>query len=273
MPSRSIVAVAFAAALAALALAAPAAAGPWSGAYVGAFAGVASGNSDLTTSVDCNAWGVLCDPYPHYPENGALIGATATGKASATGFTGGGFAGKNWQSGIFVYGLEADLGAMPLSASVGGSAETLNLGLYNGDTPSVFTVEAKASTDWLATARVRAGFLPAPNLLVYGTAGLAMTELTVSNSYADNFNNGTGTGSVESSSTSAFRTGLALGVGAEWALAPRWKLRGEYLHTEFGSVSTTGISQFLPEVPDSNPITSTGNLRADFFRVGLAYGF
>jgi outer membrane immunogenic protein len=250
----------------------------WNGAYVGAFAGVASGSSDVATSVDCSVNGVLCAPAQQL-NNGALIGETASGRATGTAFTGGGFAGHNWQSGGIVYGLEADLGAMPLSLGVGGSANTLNPGLYNAsspgvyDIPSVFTVEAKASTDWLATARVRAGFLPAPNLLVYGTAGIAATELTVSNSYSDNFNNGDGTGSVESSSHGEFRTALVLGVGAEWALARRWTMRVEYLHTDFGALSTTGISTYVPDVLVSNPISSTASLRADLFRLGVAYGF
>jgi outer membrane immunogenic protein len=269
--------VAAAAALAACAppcaFAGPAGAGAWSGSYVGAFAGVASGSSALTTSVDCTVSGILCDPYPHYWNNGALIGETASGGASGTAFTGGGFIGANRQAGNFVYGVEADFGAMPLSLGVGGTADTLNLGLYNDGSPSVFTVQARASTDWLATARVRAGFLPAPDLLVYGTAGVAATELTVSNFYVDNFNNGTGTGSAESSSQSALRAALVLGVGAEWTVASRWKLRAEYLHADFGPVTTTGISTYLPQVPESNPITSTANLRTDLFRVGAAYGF
>jgi outer membrane immunogenic protein len=267
------VAVAVAAALGSFAAAAPAVAGTWSGPYVGAFAGVASGSSALTTSVDCTVNGILCDPTPHYWNNGALIGGTASGRASDTAFTGGGFLGASRQAGRFVYGVEADFGAMPLTVGVGGSANTLNLGLYNSGTPSVFNVQAKAATEWLATARVRAGFLPAPNLLVYGTAGIAATELTVANAYSDNFNNGVGTGNVEASSRGAFRSALVLGVGAEWAFAAQWKLRAEYLHADFGALTTTGISAYPPQVADSNPITSTANLHADLVRVGLAYGF
>jgi outer membrane immunogenic protein len=256
--------------------AAPAAAGPatWTGSYAGAFAGAALGQSTLATTVDCTFWGVLCDPYPHYPENGLLIGSTASGDASATAFTGGGFIGHNWQNGAVVYGLEADAGAMPLHLSVGGSGDTLNLGLHNdGDVPSVFNVSASVSTDWIATARARAGVLVTPSLLVYGTAGIAATQLTVSNAFSDNFNNHVGTGNRESSSTSEFRTTLVLGAGAEWALAGRWKVRAEYLHADFGSLSTTGTSTYLPEWPDSNPITSTADLRTDIVRVGVSYGF
>jgi outer membrane immunogenic protein len=270
---RSILSTLCAAGLALLCAPALAQGTTWTGGYIGAFAGVASGQSDIATTVDCNVWGVLCDPYPHYPENGLLIGAIATGAASGSAFTGGGFAGHNWQNGDVVYGFEADVGAMPLHLAVGGSGTTLNLGLYNNGTPTVFTVSASASTDWIATARARVGFLPRPDVLLYATAGLAATELTVSNSFSDNFDNGVGTGNRESSATSALRTALVLGAGAEWAMTGRWRLRAEYLHTDFGSVTTTGISTYLPQEPNSNPITSAANLRTDIVRVGVAYGF
>jgi outer membrane immunogenic protein len=272
-----------AAALAALAVASgldtAAAASPaaydWSGAYVGAFAGAAVGSASLSTVVDCSVYDVLCDPSPHYLNNGLLIGATASGSASGSAFTGGGFAGHNWQRGSAVFGFEAAVSALPLDLSNGGSAGTLNLGLYNnnGTVPSVFNVMATASTDWLVTARFRAGFLPSPNLLLYGTAGIAATEFTVSNSFSDNFNNGVGTGNRESSSDAEFGTALVIGAGMEWAMSRRWRLRAEFLHVDFGSLSTAGISTYLPQVPESNPITSTASLTADIVRAGIAYGF
>jgi outer membrane immunogenic protein len=252
----------------------------WTGPYAGVTVGGAFGRSTITTVVDCNVWGVLCDPAPHYPENGVLIGETASGAAQGSAFTAGIFVGRNWQVGSIVYGVEADASAMPLNVTVGGSGTTLNLGLYNEgttegvfDVPSVFTVSATASADWVATARARAGVLVAPGVLLYGTAGVALTTLTVSNSFADNFNNGVGTGNRESSSTSALRAALIVGAGAEWAMSDAWTLRLEALHTNFGSLSTTGISSYVPEWPDSNPITSTADLRTAIVRVGMAYGF
>ncbi len=173
-----------------------------------------------------------------------------------------------------VYGLEADAGSLPLHFAVTGTAASQNAGLQNaGNVPSIFTISASAATDWMATARARFGFLPAPRLLLYGTAGIAATELTVANSYSDNFDNHVGTGSAESSSHSELRTALVIGAGAEWALAPRWTLRAEYLHTDFGALSTTGISTYLPQVPQSNPITATATLHADIVRLGAAYRF
>jgi outer membrane immunogenic protein len=245
----------------------------WGGAYIGAYAGSAQGASTVGTVVECPpGGGYLCDDNI-FPENGLLIGATATGTASASVFTGGAFAGHDWQQGGVVYGVEGDFGSMPFHLTVGGSASHINGGIKNDGVPAVFTINTTASTDWLATARFRLGFLPAPSLLVYATAGVAATALTVSNSYADDFtSNGGMTGSVGSSSTKALRAGLVLGAGAEWELATHWRLRAEYLHAEFGSVSTThGVSYYA--LTDLNPITSTADLRADIVRIGVAYRF
>jgi outer membrane immunogenic protein len=258
-------------------------AGLWTGAYVGGDAGLALGGTSATTEVACDAGGLLCAPSVE-EANGAWIGEVGSGPGSATAFTGGIFAGHNWQSGNFVYGLEGDFGATPLSVSAGGSAETINSGLYNSsapeadpvvyDEPSVFTMTTTASIDWLASARVRAGVLVSPTMLIYGTAGVSATSLTVSNSYADNFTDtDRATGNVESSRSTALRTGLIIGAGAEWVVAPRLKLRAEYLHTEFSALSTTGLTSLPPELQDFNPITSTATLHADLFRLGLAYGF
>ncbi len=193
---------------------------------------------------------------------------SAAAALPARGFTGGGFAGFNWQNGAVVYGFEADAGSLPLHLGVAGTADSQNIGLNNaGDVPSVFTIGTGVSTDWMATARARFGFLPTPGLLLYGTAGLAGTELTVTNAFSENFQ----TGIAESSSHAEFRTALVIGAGAEWALAPRWTLRAEYLHADFGALSTTGVTTYLDTT--SNAITSTAHLSADVVRVGLAYRF
>ena len=34
----------------------------------------------------------------------------------------------------------------------------------------------------------------------------------------------------------AFRTALALGAGVEWAMSGGWKMRAEYMHTDFGAL-------------------------------------
>lgn len=273
---RSIFSTLAAASLALAAVPAGAAAeGPdWSGVYLGAYAGATSGSSTATTVVGCPSGGYLCnEPDDIQMDNGLFVSAIGSGSTTGGVFTGGGFAGRNWQDGGIVYGLEADIGAMPFRLTNGGSAITVNEGLENDDGLATFSMTATAATDWLATARARLGFLPHPNLLLYGTAGLAATQFTVSNAYADNFMDPGGPGARESASRSEFRTALAIGAGAEWALSERWTFRAEYLHVDFGSLAVTGGVSYENVFTDANMITSTVNLRVDVVRVGVAYGF
>jgi opacity protein-like surface antigen len=81
----------------------------------------------------------------------------------ADSVVGGGQIGYNWQSRQNVYGFEADVSAADI-----GVLETLVV--------PVAVLHASASVDWLATIRGRAGILVQPNLLIYGTADLAIAH-------------------------------------------------------------------------------------------------
>ena len=209
----------------------------WSGAYIGLLAGAADGHSSFASTVGCPVNGFLCDPV-HYPENGALLGATASGSRSNVGFTAGVFAGYNFRASNFVFGVESDVSSLHLRLNRGGSASSLNLGLTNpGPVPVVATVNAAAAVDWLATFRGRIGFLASPDVLLYATGGLALTNVSVSNSYTDNwvFNGG----AVGNSKATADKTGYAVGAGGEWSLGRNWTLRAEYLRVGFDSLTTS----------------------------------
>jgi outer membrane immunogenic protein len=261
-----------------LPLKAPAAAAPfvagdkWSGAYVGLIAGGAEGRTFAASSVDCPPGGFICDPV-HYPQYGALIGATASGSKSAIAFTGGASAGFNWRLSQFAVGVEADVSSLHLGLTRGGSGASLNLGLVNnpGAVPVTFNVGATAAVNWLATFRARVGYVISPDLLVYATGGLALTTLSVSNSYTDNWNaNG---GGVGNSSVASNAAGYAVGGGAEYGLARSWTLKAEYLRVDFGSITTPGTI-FVVQVPSAkNPFSSSANLTANLFRAGLNYHF
>jgi outer membrane immunogenic protein len=244
----------------------------WSGPYIGLIAGGAEGRTSAKSTVDCPPGGFLCDPI-HYPQYGALIGATASGSKSEVAFTGGGLAGYNWRVDSFVYGIEADVSSLHLSLTDHGSGASLNPGLVNnpGAVPVVFTASATAQINWLATFRARVGYLVSADFLVYATGGLALTSLSVSNSYTDNWiYNGGGFGN---SSVTSNAKGYAVGGGAEYSLARSWTLKAEYLRVDFGSLTTSGT--IIPvQVPSArNPFASSANLTANLFRAGLNYKF
>ena len=243
----------------------------WSGSYVGLIAGVAYGRSSASSIVACPAGGFLCDPI-QYANNGALLSATASGSKSEVAFNGGILAGYNWHLGRTVYGIEGDISALHLRLIKGGSAASLNLGLTNpGPVPVVATVDAAAEISWVGTFRGRVGYLVAPDLLAYATGGLALTRLSVSNSYTDDwvFNGG----AVGNSRVISTALGYAVGGGTEWVIGRGWTLRAEYLRIGFGSRTTSGIIYVVQVPAAQNPFTSSADLTANLFKSGLSYKF
>lgn len=124
----------------------------------------------------------------------------------ATGFTGGAFAGINFQHERFVYGLEADV-----------SFSTAD------ETRSIAGIPVTVGNDWFSTLRGRVGY-GADRFLLYGTGGLAIGDVSVS---------------VPGVSAGDTKVGWTIGAGLEAALTDNITLRGEYLYTDFGKASGT----------------------------------
>jgi len=128
----------------------------------------------------------------------------------ANGGVGGGQIGYNWQSRQYVYGVEADVSAADIGVS-----ETIVV-------PGA-VLNASASIDWLTTFRGRLGVLVQPNLLVYGTAGLAVVHAEAHGSV-----NAVGIGQI-SAHASDTESGFVYGIGAESMWTERMSVRVEYL--------------------------------------------
>jgi outer membrane immunogenic protein len=177
---------------------------------------------------------------------------------------GGGQIGYNFQFGQLVVGPELDFQSFHLSGSRTAGA------VYACCGSKSFSMTQNVSTDWLFTARARAGWA-ADKFLIYGTAGLAETNLKHESAFGDTF------GAAEDVTDSATKTGWAAGAGVEYALTRNWTVKGEYLHVDFGSVSST--SNLGPSsVTGSSPTNPTNmfhnaNLRADIARAGVNYKF
>jgi outer membrane immunogenic protein len=241
----------------------------WTGFYAGLNAGGAWGRSDPNTTIGCPATGYFCTPA-FFTANGPQIAGLASGSKNSSGFTGGAQVGYNWQAGNLVYGLEGDLGAFHLQGSTGGTA------LYSTGAPGrSFNVGTSYQTDWLATARGRLGWALS-NFLLYGTGGLAVTELKVSNSFTDNIVVPGASGAFESASENAVRVGWTVGAGAEWALSSHWAIKVEYLYADFGGrVAATGtvVNPGAVYAGRTNPIATSANITAQIARVGVDYKF
>lgn len=247
---------------------APRAAFSWDGFYVGFNAGYAWGDSTLASTFGCPA-GAAAFPggcaYPttaaHAP-NFAAFSAGASGSLSPKTFIGGVQAGRNWQSGTLVYGVELDFNSFSFEASRSASAAIP--AVYAGR----YSTGATVSTDWLFTARARLGVAVSPLTLLYVTGGLAMTDLNLSNSFADNVPPVTA-GNVN---RSELRTGWTVGGGAEIALNNNWTLKGEYLYVDLGTASATSILNTAGGFV-GNTLATRADLSAHIARAGINYKF
>jgi outer membrane immunogenic protein len=174
-------------------------------------------------------------------------------KGGVFGF-GGGY---NYQFGSWVGGLEVDYGFSSEKddqsfsfSSCPDRGTTLRKALHNADIhcsdlEDGFSIGLKSKIDALGSARLRAGYLFTPNLLAYGTAGLAWGRAKVAVDVCE----GSECFTLLDSKTNVF--GWVAGGGLEYKLFEHMRVRGEYLHYDFGSTSFA----FQPIITINNKVT------------------
>jgi outer membrane immunogenic protein len=124
--------------------------------------------------------------------------------------------------------------------------------------------------DWFGTVRGRAGFLPAPTWLIYGTGGLAYGHVSSASDVSF-----TSTTDVYNGSASTTRTGWTAGGGAEWMFASHWTAKFEYLYVDLGTLSyadaciTAVCTAFTPPPAYQTDL----HLRDNIIRAGVNYKF
>lgn len=189
---------------------------------------------------------------------------------SGTNFTGGGQVGYNYHfAPLWVAGFETDINYNGLRNS-----DILNhpLGppLF---APSAFVHSVSTSLDWFGTVRGRVGVLATPNLLLYGTAGLAYGQVRSTSSVTFP---PPGLSDTYLGSTSTTRMGWTAGAGAEWLMTGGWSLKAEYLFLDLdrndyasGCVSPSEIcNRAAPPFYQTSVLT-----REHIARVGVNYHF
>jgi outer membrane immunogenic protein len=233
-------------------------AGDFKGFYVGFNVGGNSGHSNAATST-------VFSPTGYFATSSVPAIATV-GKQNISGnsFVGGGQAGFNLQHNAFVLGLEADFGGMNLGMSKTGTAT------YPCCAPTAFTIKQFVGTSWLFTLRPRVGFTGGP-VFVYGTGGLAMTNVEYTAVFTDTFATAS-----ESSRKTSTQAGWSAGGGAEIKLGHRWSVKGEYLRADFGDLSntSTNLTAFTPRIAfPTNVFSHKADLTGNIYRFGFNYRF
>jgi outer membrane immunogenic protein len=108
--------------------------------------------------------------------------------------------------------------------------------------------------------------------LFYGTGGLAFGR--VNDTFLNDINVA---GSFGSFSATADRMGWTAGAGWEYALAPNWTVKVEYLHVDLGSTSldisaaNTNTVRMTGVIPPPGSAVLHFNNSFDLVRVGVGY--
>lgn len=237
----------------------------WTGFYVGGNVGGGwqDANSTYTGVQNLFATGLFDDAI----RDGALPSRTTQ---RGSGVVAGAQLGYNWQSGMVVYGVEADAMWTDLRGS-----STVNTNVAALFYPGLGTI-TETKTDWLATLRGRAGVLAAPQTLLYVTGGLAVggvrgfttiTPLAPSTC--------AGNGFCSAGSYSDTRWGWTAGGGLERAFGSQWSVKFEYLYYDLGTASYTAneISAAFPAFAGNPNVRIDTKVTGHIGRVGLNYKF
>ncbi len=223
----------------------------WTGFYVGGNIGAMRGNADYDTV--CPTFNPATCPLliPFFAFNSIVpgIGPVITfvpnpftslpgGGAHDTSLVGGAQAGYNWQVSKWVFGVEGDVDATRIRASLTRNAVDLS-----GSPPGFFGNVAATSTfnsDWMASIRGRVGITQG-RALFYGTAGVAFVDSSVNTGFVYTppanaipaFTQAPPTGARSSQTL----VGWTAGVGGEWMFNNNVSVGAEYRHSDFGRQS------------------------------------
>jgi outer membrane immunogenic protein len=223
----------------------------WTGFYVGVNAGYAFNADSSATTVGTPGFQALVP----------LGIAPSSLDTGGDGFIGGAQIGFNYQFGLFVAGVEADLQYVDSgkrSTFVG--APVLGTQL---------ATSAESELEYLGTVRARLG-VAFDRVLVYATGGLAYGDVSLNASV-----NGVQVPAVAwNGSTSDIQVGYTIGGGVEYAFTNNLTLKAEYLYYDLGdqTVRTTPnalAAAVAPGVAYDARVETSGHIA----RIGLNYKF
>jgi opacity protein-like surface antigen len=161
-----------------------------------------------------------------------------------SGVFGGGQVGYNFQSGAFVFGVEADFGVVGFNT-----------------TDTHYDYWHKNDTSFYADVTGRLGYASGPALF-YAKGGWAYLDDSSSFGWGDYTNK------------NSSLDGWTIGGGIEYLWSPSWSVKAEYLHFDFGKKSidnayTTGNAWCYTNYNE----TYSREFAIDTFKVGINYHF
>jgi opacity protein-like surface antigen len=223
----------------------------WSGFYVGGLLGGTNSQARAQTTVG----------HPQYLDttDARQINRAGNNDLDQLRPSGGLLGGYGKQFGNVVVGIEASANTLFLNDERSVSE------IYQTVPTARFILKQSVSADWMATLRPRLGWAE-DNWLGYVTGGLAVTRLKLDTLFTDNAFSG-----FSQSSDSKIVTGWSLGLGGEYALGADWSLRGEYLYTRFGQMTSSSVTTSTNNSGGS--LAHSAELEIHGVMLGLTYRF
>ena len=234
----------------------------WTGVYFGLNAGWVGANNSMVNQATPGV-----DPGVDVQDLAAL----STGEfplGNKSGFIGGAEIGYNYQFNNWVAGIEADIqgiSGQAVNSSITTTAPILGV-------PVASTLTGSMDTRWLGTLRGRLGFVPTPTVLVYGTGGLAYSQVAASTSLVQSAADGSFIGSGAGNSSGGFSellAGWTAGAGVEWMFTQNWSAKLEYLHYDLGTASFTWTAADLTSGDIYQTERTSVHTQGNIVRVGL----
>jgi len=183
----------------------------WTGFYLGVHGGFGGGTFDYPMNL------TTADLDPEFEGPFDNLDYDFGADITSSGFFGGLQAGWNWQMDSLVLGVEGDIALSDITGELEIYSDTADASISGGST-----------VDWFGTARLRAGFLLTPELLLYGTGGLAWGSVT--SGYDIDLNE---IGQFDDD-TSESQMGWTIGAGFEYQVTENISLKTEYLYVDLG---------------------------------------
>jgi outer membrane immunogenic protein len=224
----------------------------WTGCYAGLNVGGGSSGTNFSSAAGPGTHLLGSDP--------AIVAGSGGGGADADGVLGGGQVGCNWQTGMFVLGLEGDFDYFHSNPNFSNNTNTLS----DGVTP--FTISQSLTSNYLATIRPRIG-IAADRNLAYITGGVAFTRVSYTESYSD----GAAPPGMGAATASRNLVGWTAGAGWEYAFADHWTVRAEYLIAGF--TKTSALGAITDAAGGSNPLSGSSDVIIQLLRAGVNFKF
>lgn len=211
----------------------------WTGFYIGAHVG------GFWADIKNNDGGFQdYHTYWDYPNR-----VVASWNNNNDGVFGGGTVGYNYQTGAFVFGVEADFGGAGLTSD-------WNNGVAPGRDGFL---HVKNDASFYADVTGRLGYAVGPALF-YAKGGWAFLDTNFS---VNGHTSADGDWSVSSNG----RDGWTVGGGIEYMWSPNWSVKAEYLFFDFGQNSLSWTDG------RGNTFNFERELQINSFKVGLNYHF